>query len=382
MKRNNCGQAPKVFGIGKEVILLYPTGSVLIVVIWVITILSILAVSIGIVVSSQVFFVSHYRKQVLAYFIARAGIFQAVGVLDRDKKLSPYDALKEEWSNEPELFYNKQVGDGFFTVGYEYASGIQRPESGNKGSSSFYGVIDEERKININTASASHLQALFQEVCGVLPGQAKEIADSIIDWRDIDDNPREAGAENSYYKGLSPSYSCKNDKFDLLEELFLVKGVSVSIFYQVKPYLTIYGDGKVNINTASYPVLRGLSLASSLAEKIIRYRAGSDNLEGTEDDGVFTQISTIVNDLSKKEPLNQTEISSINNLIATNAISVSSNHFQVISEGYLADISESSAEAEPAYAPMDSGTGRHKYKISRKIICVIKRNGKIVYWKE
>lgn len=341
-------------------------GSVLIIVLWVIIILTILAVSVSVVASSQVFFVRRYRNQMTAYFIARAGLVLCIAELNRDKEANNYDALKEEWSNKAELFHDRPVGNGFLSVSYEYFSNIVSAEGKTAVTNTFYGMIDEERKININTASATVLQALFQDRASLTPSQAKEIADSIVDWRDTDDTKRESGAENGYYQSLSSPYPCKNNKFDILEELILVKGMRPEIFQGIRDFITIYGDGRVNINTASYPVLHSLGPSEILAEKIIQCRAGSDEIEGTEDDEVFTQPSTIISTLNKKQTLTQEETNQINNLITTNAIGVKSTYFQIISRGCLADIN----------------TGEKDLKNSKKIICIINRNGKIMSWQE
>jgi len=343
-------------------------GSVLIIVLWVIIILTILAVSISVVASSQVFLAKRYRNQAAAYFIARAGMALCLAELNRDKEANTYDALNEEWSNKAELFNDRPVGSGFLSLAYEYSNQLKTVSSEGESAvtNTFYGMIDEERKININTASAAVLEALFQNQASLTPGQAKEIADSIVDWRDPDDTRRENGAETGYYLSLSSSYPCKNNKFDILEELILVKGMRPEIFQAVRDFITIYGDGRVNINTAPYPVLHALGPSEILAEKIIRCRAGSDEVEGTEDDEVFTQPSAIISALNKKQTLTQEETNQINNLITTNAIGVKSTYFQIVSSGYLADIN----------------TGEKDLKNSKKITCIINRNGKIVFWQE
>ena len=349
-------------------------GSVLVIVIWIIGILSILAVSVSVITSGEVYFIKRYRNQTTAYFIARAGILKAIAELELDKSLTPtYGALNSGWSNTPDLFRDKKVGSGFFSVSYEYASGLTTQSTEGEQTvitNTFYGMMDEERKININTASMPILQALFQERAGLTPSQTKEIADSIIDWRDKDNNRRENGAENEYYQSLPQAYSCKNSNFDVLEELILVKGIKPDIFYAVKDFITLYGDGKVNINTAPYPVLRALGLSDSLSNKIIHCRAGGDGIEGTEDDEVFTKTSDNNSILTARESLTSSEIASINNLIITNAVTIQSNYFRIISEGYLADIDIENENAEK------------DKKNSKKITCIVHRNGKIVYWQE
>lgn len=87
-----------------------------------------------------------------------------------------------------------------------------------------FGLIDEASKLNINTASPALLQGL--------PGMTAELAASIKDWRDADDEPTDGGgAESEAYQQLSPAYSCKNSKFESIEELRLVQGATWAILY-------------------------------------------------------------------------------------------------------------------------------------------------------
>jgi hypothetical protein len=64
-----------------------------------------------------------------------------------------------------------------------------------------------------------------------LPGMTDEIADSIIDWRDTDEQVSATGAESEYYQSLQPPYQCKNGPFETVEELLLVKGMTPELLY-------------------------------------------------------------------------------------------------------------------------------------------------------
>lgn len=59
-----------------------------------------------------------------------------------------------------------------------------------------------------------------------LPGMTEEVADSILDYLDDDDEPRAYGAESEYYLSLPSPYEPKNGPLDSVEELLLVKGVT------------------------------------------------------------------------------------------------------------------------------------------------------------
>ena len=64
-----------------------------------------------------------------------------------------------------------------------------------------------------------------------LPGMTLEIADAILDWMDADDIPREFGAEVDYYSALSTPYLPRNGPLATLEELLMVRGVTMDLLF-------------------------------------------------------------------------------------------------------------------------------------------------------
>ena len=66
-------------------------------------------------------------------------------------------------------------------------------------------ITDNERKMNINTATAALLENALS-VLGADATLASTISDSVLDWRDTDDNAKLSGAEDEYYLGLDPPY--------------------------------------------------------------------------------------------------------------------------------------------------------------------------------
>jgi DNA uptake protein ComE-like DNA-binding protein len=58
-----------------------------------------------------------------------------------------------------------------------------------------------------------------------------DVANAIIDWRDTDTNPQPGGAENEYYLGLPEPYAAKNDLFETVEELLMVRGITRDMLY-------------------------------------------------------------------------------------------------------------------------------------------------------
>ncbi len=95
-----------------------------------------------------------------------------------------------------------------------------------------FSLEDEHGKLDLNRATEDELDRVIE---GVLPEEygdrAKIIVDSILDWRDNDGDRRFHGAEDTYYMGMTPPYHVADRKFLILDELLLVRGVDLSIFY-------------------------------------------------------------------------------------------------------------------------------------------------------
>ncbi|MCD6339088.1 MAG: general secretion pathway protein GspK [Verrucomicrobia bacterium] len=182
-------------------------------------------------------------------------------------------------------------------------------------------IVDLERYANINRADPILLNRAF-EVIGVDASTAVTAVDSILDWMDSDDDPRMNGAESDYYLALPAPYFPKNGPVDELSELLLVHGISPAVYWGAKlrwhrfqwargetswdpeeanPYsiglvdlFTPCSSGMVNINTASAEVLQILpGIDETLAQNIVRVRAGPDGVEGTEDDTPFLDIGML-----------------------------------------------------------------------------------------
>ncbi|MDD3345838.1 MAG: type II secretion system protein GspK [Candidatus Omnitrophica bacterium] len=331
-------------------------ASVLIIVLWILAFLTMLVVNLGFMVRSQLQFARHLQDRMKMYYIARAGIEKAIVELYEDESPS-CDTLNESWANKGEFFDSFQLGGGFFTVSYSSGGKNQEDEDAFV----LYGAMDESGRIDINSAQEDIIVNLLERVGGMDKEDAIDTARCIADWRDKDVALSVGGAENDYYQGLSSPYECKNGKFQVAEELLLVKGMNEEVFSRIRDVITVYDTEKVNINTAGFKCLYALGLESGLCEDIIEYRNGGDGVPGTEDDPVFNSPSELMNIGS----LFTEEAAQINTLISRNILMVRSNTFRIISLGQMKD---------------DSATR------SRQIVCVLKRQNtkepKILYWHE
>ena len=108
------------------------------------------------------------------------------------------------------------------------------------------------------------------------------IVPAIIDWIDSDDRTthldfiegQNAGAESDAYQGLPSPYRCANKPLQAPEELRLVRGITAEVYQRLAPYVTVYGDGLIAINTAPKRVIESLSeqMDPALAQGIVARR--------------------------------------------------------------------------------------------------------------
>ncbi len=331
------------------------SGSILIITLWVLSILTIYSIGIGCNISSQVNFASYFKNRLVMYYLAKAGIQRATAELFMDETIN-YDTLSDNYSNNKEIFKENLLESGHFTVSYDL-----KDKDGEK-THILYGAMDEGSKININRVPKEALESLLKTLGEVEDIEASDIADAIVDWRDVDIFPSINGAEDDHYTSLDTPYECKDRDFEALEELLLVKGMTKDIFLKIKDAITIYGEGRVNINTASFSTFYALGGDESLAERIVEFRDGSDEIPGTEDDNIFETVE----DLREIGPLFTEESIILNRLISLNVLSVISNVFRINSFGILK---------------------RGDNDLRRKIACVVKRKKEeqdfeILYWHE
>lgn len=283
------------------------SGIILLTVLWALVILTVLTIGLGRNTHIDLLLTKHAIGKVKAKYLAWAGLVYAVDKIrldTADTESSKQDTLyycaipANEERPPQDLFQEKTFGEGSFHIRYQ--------QKGLEGEDfrTYAGMMDEERKININALAVDNIKILssLMGVLGFDEQTAKTVAYSILDWKDQDDVPSDLayGAENEYYGGLTRPYRCKNRPFDSLSELRLVKGVTPGISKALSNYITVFpkkGKLLVNLDTASGIVLKSIaraysgpgtnteeSDADSLSEKILNYRRGEDQQEFTEDD--------------------------------------------------------------------------------------------------
>jgi len=102
-----------------------------------------------------------------------------------------------------------------------------------------------------------------------------EVMRAIIDWADQDDVMfgSTAGEDYRYKTGKDP-YERKDQYYDTLQELRLVKGIDEDFMAAFARGLTVYGDCKVNVALANVAVITGLIVqyAASRSDPALQIR--------------------------------------------------------------------------------------------------------------
>jgi general secretion pathway protein K len=216
----------------------------------------------------------YMRDNTRAYQLARSGIDIALESMARDEDFD-MDRFNENWRQYGAI----PSSEGTVEEGVSFSGGM----------------VDENSKININLLRndqgeideqrEAQARRLFRAL-----GIPEERLNPILDWLDADDIERQDGAEAYFYQNLEQPYECANGPFLTVGQIFMVRGMrEFERFGEKKSkrlldYLTIYSDGKINVNTAPKEVLESLSesMDSTLAEAIVEYRKEA-NFESIDD---------------------------------------------------------------------------------------------------
>jgi len=213
--------------------------------------------------------VDDFRKSEQALNCATAGLNIAIAAIKDTAGIHADKGILNLLSGENTF----DVGEGECSVTITEENGklnvnLLKDKNGRLNRTSIEQLLRLIDLLNKKDASHSHIGY------GLVP--------SIIDWTDNDDQVtclpfiehENLGAESSYYDKLRNPYRCKNEWLDTTEELLLVKGMTPQIFDCIHDYVTVYGDGEININYASKYVIESLSekMDAALAQMIIDRR--------------------------------------------------------------------------------------------------------------
>jgi general secretion pathway protein K len=226
-------------------------GVALIVVLWIFIFLFVVAFDFSVAVRDEATAAHRFNDETQGYYLALAGFERGL-----------YDIIRQSSVNDPEDDAEKRdLYDGHWREG-TLGHGVYRVR-----------FIDEGGRININRVDENTLRRIFINL-GVEEPIRTTLVDSILDWRDPDHLHRVNGAENDYYRSLTPSYTAKNGLFETVEDLLWVRGVTAELFYgegekasDERPHRIGFKEiftvdsaiDRVNLRTASAEVIHALT---------------------------------------------------------------------------------------------------------------------------
>jgi len=224
-----------------------------------------------------------YRDETRAFYAARAG--QAAGKLI---------LIEEARNNIPRDAFTAELAQGLITIPMdgELVSVTIQDESGK---------VDMNRLVTDRGYPDDRWIAVFARLLARLTLDGG-LADTLVDWMDSNAEPRMKGAEDSYYLSLKQPYKTKNLRLDSVGELAMIKGFTPEIMAKLRPHVTVWSSGKINVNTASDMTLMALddAITQETANAIIRERmarpftAREDIKKVTGMNDVYPRIALII----------------------------------------------------------------------------------------
>ena len=250
-------------------------GMVLVMMIWLITIMSVFGLGLARISYANYRYAKFRADRLLSSYALEAVV--AMCKYNRIEDESPgYDSLAELPQEE------------------EYTCGSVKV---------VYSLIDEERFINVNKANSLTLRDL--------PGMNMDKALEIT---------------SSTYR-----------PFKVKEVLLLVDEIDEEVYNEMKDFVTIYGYGRININTCSEDTLIAMGMDDNLIELIIDYRKGEDDELYTSDDRIFEIETSIIDNLKEEFYLSLSEQQDLIAFMGKNAIDVKSGHYRIVADVYVSE---------------------------------------------
>ncbi len=246
-------------------------GFVLVCVLWVLAILMVLVIGFQrramMETRASRFTLDHMEAMELARGAVARGIVEArnKGSIDALYKLGGRTSMRQKWAHTMDMFEENK----YFT----------EPKEDFNDEKCSYVLRDEQSLICINAADETVLRNLEGlNVTAVRKIMARRNGD-----RDANEPPQ---------------------PFQALEEVREIEGVRDKDWFGdekhigLKDILTLWGDGRVNINTASANVLKSIpDMNEAMVDAIVGYRAGPDGELGTDDDKDFANIHQVADAL-------------------------------------------------------------------------------------
>lgn len=248
-------------------------GFVLVTVLWVLAILTVITLGFGrrsmLDARAAVYSFDHMKTMHMARGAVARGIAELRNKAAQDaaREIAGMTCLSQTWAQPMNMLGG---GEGYYTLGGDEGGGEEFADE-------FCGfqIRDESGRISINGAE--------DELLAGVEGIDRGIIRKIMYRREGDRAKKELP-----------------EPFQTIEELRYFEGIDDDDWFGtdratgLRDMLTCWGDGKINLNTATQPVLECIpDLRSSVIDEIILLRAGADGEVGTADDGEFKNLEEV-----------------------------------------------------------------------------------------
>jgi general secretion pathway protein K len=272
-------------------------GSALILVLWTVILITLLIGSFAFEMHIEAKIATLQRQRFKAREMAQAGFEYARAILATQIETDDDNAEAEEDAFQLAV---SRIRSGLSLEGMSYTL----PD----GTFSL-SIRHETAKRNINKLDSEDWNLLLEQ-CGFDETTRSMLYDCYLDWTDDDDLHELNGAESDDEFYEEQNYRCKNAAVESIHELALIKNFTQSVLeggttedgetmIGLADQLTVWGDGRININSASREtLLTFLDLDELEIDELLSRRDGIDGLPDTEDDGFDSLNET---GLSKKE---------------------------------------------------------------------------------
>lgn len=237
-------------------------GSVLIVTLWTLTLLTILVTALASQtrLSARVAWFHQQDLQGWSDLLAAVNQAEMEVILERQPRPLSATEEREQLGRNPLFRFNGTP----LALYYPQADGIQ------------VRIYDHAGKINLRDISLPRLRSILEKRLGE---DADEQIDAMLaawnDWRDLNDAPSPNGAERDYYLEQDPPYEPRNGMLESVEEILHIRGFA-EVFADINldAAFTLYGDNElINLNLATVDAMRLLpGLDDELIAEVLAWR--------------------------------------------------------------------------------------------------------------
>jgi len=199
----------------------YQKGVALVLVLWVIALLSVMALAAVSTSRTEVQLVRNRLDEARMRALAEAGVSMAV--------------LRLRSAEEQDHWYPDGAPHSWWFAGHEIEVRL----------------YNESSRLDINRAPELQLKKMIEAVA-VEDVDTEALLASVLDWRDADQSARVQGAEDGDYRSEGLPYGAKDGAFDSVVEFGLVLGMPRELSRLLEPHLTVHsGSARVQMEYAS-----------------------------------------------------------------------------------------------------------------------------------